>query len=86
LLAGSGVVLGAVYMLSSYRTIVLGEVNAKTNSFSEINTQDKLILIPIVILIFVFGLFPDLINNLTSTSVNEIINQYQTQLTGTATN
>ena len=86
LLAGSGVIIGAVYMLSSYKTIMLGEVNGKTNSFSEIGGRDKWVLIPIVILIFVFGLFPGLINNLTDHSVSEILNQYQSQITDTAIN
>lgn len=86
LLAGSGVIIGAVYMLSSYKTIMLGETNSKTNSFTEIHAGDKWVLIPIVILIFIFGLFPGLITNLTEHSVNEIINQYQLQITDTAIN
>ncbi len=86
LLAGSGVILGAVYMLSSYKSVVLGDLNSKTNSFTELNGNDKMVLIPIVILIFVFGLFPNLINNLTEHSVIEILNQYQSQITDTAIN
>lgn len=86
LLAGTGVIIGAVYMLSSYKTIMLGEPNGKTNSFTEIVAADKWVLIPIVILIFVFGLFPGLINNLTEHSVAEIINQYQSQITDRAIN
>ena len=86
LLAGSGVILGAVYMLSSYKTAVLGETNGKTNSFTEIDRTDKIILIPIVVMIFVFGLFPDMINHLTENAVSSIVNIYQSQVTDTAIN
>ncbi len=80
LLAGSGVILGAVYMFTSYQKVMLGETNSKTNGFTEIDRQDKWVLIPIVILIFVFGLFPQLITDITGPSVAEIVNQYQSKV------
>ena len=80
LLAGSGVILGAVYMFSVYQKTFLGETNTATEKFIEIDLKDKLILIPLVILIFIFGLFPDLINTYTDKPVNEIINTMQIHL------
>jgi len=85
LLAGSGVILGAVYMFSAYRKVMLGEVNNKTNSFTDLDSMDKWVLIPIVILIFVFGVYPQLITNLTEQSVSDIILQYQTKINGLIT-
>ena len=70
-------------MFSAYRRVMLGEVNNKTNTFSDLDTMDKWVLIPIVILIFVFGVYPQLITNLTEQSVSDIILQYQTKINGT---
>ncbi|MBC8047626.1 MAG: NADH-quinone oxidoreductase subunit M [Fimbriimonadaceae bacterium] len=77
LFAGSGVILGAMYMLSSYQKVMLGETTGSTNHFHELNFYDKVVLIPIVILIFIFGLFPNSINDLTAPAVDAIINQMQ---------
>lgn len=82
LLAGSGVILGAVYMFTSYQKVMLGEINPKTASFTEINSMDKWVLIPIVVLIFILGLYPQFILNISENSVQEIINIYQTKLSG----
>jgi NADH-quinone oxidoreductase subunit M len=78
LLAGSGVILGAVYMLTSYQKVMLGDVVSATKQFPEVTLQDKLILIPIALLIFIFGLFPDIINNLVAPSANAILDHIKT--------
>ncbi len=71
--AGLTVILGAVYMLRSYQGIMLGEVNGTTSSFSEISLSEKAILIPIVLLILVFGLFPGPILELAEPAVKAIL-------------
>lgn len=80
LFAGSGVILGAVYMFTSYQKVMLGELNGKTNSFTEIDNTDKWVLIPIVILIFALGIYPSFITNLSEQSVQDIINIYKTKI------
>ncbi len=71
--AGLTIILGAVYMLSSYQKIMLGEAKPEFNSVKDLSLLEKSILIPIVIVIFVFGLFPNLILGLTEPAVNEIL-------------
>lgn len=78
LLAASGVVLGAVYMLGSYQKVMLGETGKHTGSFTDVNLNEKLVLIPLVILIFIFGLFPNIINDLTAPAVNAIVEHART--------
>ncbi len=80
LFAGSGVILGAVYMFTSYQKVMLGELNGKTNTFTEIDNMDKWVLIPIVILIFALGIYPSFITNLSEQSVQDIINIYKTKI------
>jgi NADH-quinone oxidoreductase subunit M len=71
--AGLTIILGAVYMLSSYQKIMLGETKSEYNHILDLSIIEKSILIPIVIVIFVFGLFPNLVLDLTEPAVNEIL-------------
>ena len=80
LLAGSGVILGAVYMLLSYQKVMLGEVKNYSATFSDIDLMDKLVFIPLIILVFAIGIYPQVIINLTQTPVNQIINLYQSEI------
>jgi NADH-quinone oxidoreductase subunit M len=56
--AGLTVILGAVYMLRSYQTIMLGETNIKTAGFGNISGNDRLILVLLCAVILIFGVFP----------------------------
>ncbi len=71
--AGITIILGAVYMLSSYQKIMLGEAKTEYNNVLDLSLVEKSILIPIVIVIFVLGLFPNLILDLTEPAVNGIL-------------
>lgn len=83
LIGGSGVILGAVYMFGAYKKIMLGEENAAGHGFAEISGTDKFTMLAIVVLIFVFGLFPETISSITDHSVKEILNIYQSKISGT---
>lgn len=56
-----GVVLGAIYMLSMYRRVAFGRVLHRENEdLRDMNKVEKWSLIPLVILIFVMGLAPQI--------------------------
>jgi NADH-quinone oxidoreductase subunit M len=56
--AGLTIILGAVYMLSAYKKIVLGESNALTSVFTDLTRAEKLTLLPLVAMIFFIGIYP----------------------------
>lgn len=57
--AVSGVILGAMYMLSLYRRIMFGDFDeAKNGDLSDLNANEKLVFAPLLILVFVLGLYP----------------------------
>lgn len=57
--AVSGVVLGAVYMLSLYRRVVFGKFDeAKNGDLADLLWREKLVFLPLVILVFVLGVYP----------------------------
>jgi NADH-quinone oxidoreductase subunit M len=74
LFAGLTVILGAVYMLRVYQTIMLGEHNSLTSSFQDITKAEKINLILITFLIFAFGLFPNIILNIVNPGIDALVN------------
>jgi len=78
--AGLTIILGAVYMLSSFQKIMLGEAKPEYNSIQDLTLNEKAVLIPIVIAIFVFGLFPNIILDLTDPSIKAILHSVQKTL------
>jgi NADH-quinone oxidoreductase subunit M len=57
-LAVSGVVLGALYMLGLAQRLLFGAVRAPHQPFADLGTREKAILAAIVLAIFTLGLFP----------------------------
>ncbi len=54
-----GVVLGAMYMLSLYRRVVFGPFNEERNGdLTDLTLREKLIFAPLLILVFLIGLYP----------------------------
>ncbi len=70
--AGLTIILGAVYMLRSYQKISLGEANSLTMQFPDLTVAEKSVLIPIVIMIFVIGLYPQPILDIAGPSVEAL--------------
>ena len=55
---GLTTILGAVYMLKSYQTAILGDKSHVSHDFFDLVWQEKVILFPIILLIFVLGVYP----------------------------
>ena len=59
IIAASGVVLGACYMLWMYQRVIFGKVtNPENEKLTDINGREKLVLLPLMILIFWIGIYP----------------------------
>ncbi len=70
--AGLTIIFGAVYMLNAYRKIILGESNTITSSFTELDISEKWVMIPLVVLIFWMGIFPDFFLEISEPSVKAL--------------
>lgn len=58
-IAVSGVVLGAVYMLSLYRRIIFGALNSdKNGDLDDLYPSEQLVFAPLLVLVFLVGLYP----------------------------
>jgi NADH-quinone oxidoreductase subunit M len=71
--AGLSIILGAVYMLTAYQKIALGEKNKLTETFSDLTSSEKMVLIPLVIMIFWIGIYPKPFLDIAEPSVKNLL-------------
>jgi NADH-quinone oxidoreductase subunit M len=71
-IAGLSVIFGAVYMLRAYRKIMLGESTTVSANFTDLSWNEKAVLYPLVVLIFLFGVYPEPIIQLVTPSVQQL--------------
>jgi NADH-quinone oxidoreductase subunit M len=71
-IAGLTIILGAVYMLRAYQKISLGEANSLTMQFPDLTFNEKCVLVPLVIMIFWIGLYPNTLLDIAAPSVEAL--------------
>jgi NADH-quinone oxidoreductase subunit M len=77
LLATSGIVLGAAYMLSLYRRVVFGpQANPDAAAMSDLNPLELSLFVPLIALVLILGVFPSLVMSRIEPSLNKVIQQY----------
>ena len=77
-LATSGVVLGAVYMLTMYRKVFFGPVtHADNEGLADVSLRETLVIAPFIVAIFVIGVAPGLFLNKTKRSVDAWVETYR---------
>lgn len=76
-LAGLGVIFGAVYMLNMIRKVFYGNTNELTQKAMDIGLNEKLALGVIVIIIFWMGIYPQFLLNETMPVTDSITNKIQ---------
>jgi NADH-quinone oxidoreductase subunit M len=80
-IAGLTIIFGAVYMLRMYKSVMQGETNALTATFTDIHGSEKLILIIICVLIIGIGVYPQPLLHISEASVNNLIHQVYDKIT-----
>jgi NADH-quinone oxidoreductase subunit M len=75
-LATVGIVLGAWYMLNLFRSAFSGPLDrAENRTLPDLRRREAIVILPLVILMFVFGILPNLILTPTDASVSALLNQ-----------
>jgi NADH-quinone oxidoreductase subunit M len=72
-IAGLTLILGAIYMLNMFQKVMLGEINGQSSNFIDLHLQEKLVLLPIVLIIIFLGVYPQPLLNLIEPSVIELV-------------
>lgn len=76
-----GIVLGAVYMLSLYKRMVMGEpVTQEIMRLKHMDKREKLMFMPLVILVLYLGFAPNKMLNVTEASVTKLVADYSIQV------
>jgi NADH-quinone oxidoreductase subunit M len=77
-LATTGVVLSAAYALWLYRRMIFGPlVKPSVKSLQDLSGREMLVLLPLVVLIIFFGVYPGPVTDVTAVSVNKLVSNYQ---------
>lgn len=76
IIATSGVILAAVYMLWMYRRVLFGPVtNEKNKDLKDLNAREIGLLIPLVVLMFWIGIHPSTFTRYSEVEVGKLLNQ-----------
>lgn len=74
IIAGTTIILGAVYMLVLYKKVFFGEITNEANlKLHDLNRAEKLSLIPLVALVIILGVYPKPILDPVNKSVKNTV-------------
>jgi NADH-quinone oxidoreductase subunit M len=77
-LAASGVILGAAYMLWMFQRVMFGKITKPENEkLQDLNAREIIILIPMVIMIFLMGIYPKLFFSKMDVSVEKFLKDFK---------
>ena len=83
LLIGTGMILGACYMLLLYRKVIFGKlINEALKGMADLHWREKLVFWPLLILVFAMGIYPKPFLDITQASVGELVLSYQALIGG----
>lgn len=83
ILATTGVILSAVYMLTLYRRVVFGEiVNPKLAGIADLEQREVLFFAPLIVATLALGVYPGAVFNVTQASVDQLVAAYQAAIGG----
>jgi NADH-quinone oxidoreductase subunit M len=77
IIAVSGVVLAALYLLWAYQRSFQGPLENPANRISDLNGRERLLLAPVLALLIVFGLFPRPMLDRMTPSIERLLNRVQ---------
>jgi len=76
--AATGVILGAAYMLWMFQRVMFGEIkNPENMKLKDMNKREIATMIPMVLLIFVMGIYPKLFFTKMDVSVDQFLKSFK---------
>jgi NADH-quinone oxidoreductase subunit M len=85
IVAASGVILSAVYMLTVYRRVVFGEItNNALTAITDLTGREVLIFAPLIVGTLMLGLAPNLVFQVTNAATEQLATTFQAVAGGVA--
>ncbi len=75
IIGGLSMIFGAVYMLRSYRSIMLGDVVKTNYTFGAMDKKDKFSLFFIAILVLLLGIYPQLLSAFAGQDILQLLSK-----------
>jgi NADH-quinone oxidoreductase subunit M len=77
IIAASGVIFSAVYMLSVYRRVVFGEItNSALMTITDLTTREVVIFAPLIVGALMLGLAPDMVFQVTNSATEGLVSAF----------
>ena len=79
--AATGVILSAAYALWLYRRVVMGDlIKESLRTITDMSAREKAIFAPLVAMTLLLGIYPSLVTDIISPSVEALLNTYHAAL------
>ena len=79
--AATGVILSAAYALWLYRRVVMGDlIKESLKSITDMTSRERWIFAPLIIMTILLGVYPSLVTDIISPSVEALLSDYQVAL------
>lgn len=76
IVAGTGVIFGAVYMLWMFQRVMFGPIkNEENRHLKDLSLREMVVMAPIIVAIFVMGIFPNIFLSKMDASIKAFLNQ-----------
>jgi NADH-quinone oxidoreductase subunit M len=83
ILAATGVILSAVYMLTLYRRVVFGTIeNPKLAAITDLDWRETMFFAPLMVATLFMGVYPTAVFSFTQASVDQLVAAYQAAIGG----
>jgi len=77
-LSATGIIIGAGYMLWLYQRVFFMQINPKMQGYKDIDLREILTLVPLIILVFWIGAYPNTFLSFMDVSVQHLIARVNT--------
>jgi NADH-quinone oxidoreductase subunit M len=79
--ATTGVILSAAYSLWLYRKVIFGVLKPSLAGIKDLTLRECVTLVPLVALTILFGFYPKPVLDMSASSVQQLVNNYNTAVT-----
>ncbi|MBF0536682.1 MAG: NADH-quinone oxidoreductase subunit M [Nitrospirae bacterium] len=75
IIASSGIIIGAIYMLWLYQRVFFTAINEKIRGLKDVTPLEIVILLPLLVLVLWIGVYPETFISMLNTSVTALIDR-----------